>query len=114
MQPNNMKSRKQLRDKRRLRIRAVIAGTAKRPRAAVFRSNTTLSLQLIDDDKGETIFSMTAKGKNKNEAQDFGKKVAEKAIKKGIKTVVFDRGGYLYHGSIQALADAMREGGINV
>ena len=109
-----MKTRRQLRSKRKLRIRATTRGTAKRPRAAVFRSRTTISVQLIDDEKGVTIFSVAGNGKNRQNATVLGEDVAARAVKSGIKTVVFDRGGYKYHGSIQALADAMREGGLKV
>ncbi len=107
-----MISRTTKRHTRQRRIRAVIAGTQTYPRASVFRSHTRVSVQLIDDEKGVTILSCAGKGKDKNAAHDLGLSVASLAKDKGIKKIVFDRGGNKYHGSIQTLADAMREGGL--
>jgi large subunit ribosomal protein L18 len=101
------------------RIRKKISGTASLPRLSVFRSNKQIYAQLIDDNNGVTLVSAsTYKNKavtkmNKTEqAAVVGKEVAEKAIKAGIQTVVFDRNGYLYHGRVKSLADSAREGGL--
>jgi large subunit ribosomal protein L18 len=93
-------------------------GTAERPRLNVYRSLNHIYAQIIDDAKGETLLSastLAAKAKtggNVAAAKEVGKLVAERAIEKGIKKVVFDRGGYLYHGRVKALADAAREAGL--
>ena len=106
----------QLRHARRRRLRARVQGTAARPRFSVFRSLTRLSAQLIDDAAGRTIVSADtkeAKAKLTVEgAVKLGKLLAKKAKEKGVASVVFDRGGYRYHGRIKALADAAREGGL--
>jgi large subunit ribosomal protein L18 len=100
------------------RIRRKLSGTGERPRLNVYRSLNHIYAQVIDDQKGETIVSastMEAKlktGGNIASAKEIGKVVAEKAVAKGIKKVVFDRGGYLYHGRVKALADAAREAGL--
>jgi large subunit ribosomal protein L18 len=100
------------------RIRRKLTGTAERPRLNVYRSLNHIYAQVIDDQKGETLVStstLTLKAKsggNVAAAKEIGKAVAELAVKKGIKQVVFDRGGYLYHGRIKALADAAREAGL--
>jgi large subunit ribosomal protein L18 len=100
------------------RIRRKLSGTAERPRLNVYRSLSHIYAQVIDDSKGETIVSastMSLKvktGGNIAAAKEIGKAVAELAVKQGIKKVVFDRGGYLYHGRIKALADAAREAGL--
>jgi large subunit ribosomal protein L18 len=101
------------------RIRKKISGTSKLPRLSVFRSNKQIYAQLIDDVNGVTLASASS---YKNKATDkkakvdqaavVGKEVAEKAIKAGIETVVFDRNGYLYHGRVKSLADSAREGGL--
>lgn len=106
----------------RHRIRKVVNGTADRPRLSVFRSNKQIYVQIIDDQKGTTLVSAssldkslieTVKGKNGTEvAKIVGKLAAERATEKGISTVSFDRGGYLYHGRVKSLADAAREGGL--
>ena len=105
--------------KRHKRVRAHISGTAQRPRLAVYRSNANISAQIIDDVKGVTLVSATTLektfeglGSNKAAAREIGKILAQRALDKGIAEVVFDRGGYLYHGRIQALADAAREAGL--
>ena len=106
-----MKSSKNaIRVKRHWRLRKHINGTAERPRLNVFRSLNNIYAQVIDDVKGETLVS--ASGGNKAGAALVGKLVAERAIAKGITTVVFDRGGYVYHGRVAALADAAREAGL--
>lgn len=102
------------------RIRKVISGTAEKPRMSVFRSNTQIYVQLIDDLKGATLVSASSRSKeiagqkvNKTEqAKLVGKLAAERALEKGVTTVVFDRNGYLYHGRVKSLADAAREGGL--
>lgn len=105
-------TRQQLRIRRHRRIRATMAGSKARPRLAVYRSNMSLYVQMIDDQVGKTLFSAFVRGNSIGKAQELGKTIAESAKKHGITTVVFDRGGYQYHGSIKALADAVREGGI--
>jgi large subunit ribosomal protein L18 len=100
------------------RIRRKLAGTGERPRLNVYRSLNHIYAQVIDDQKGETLvsastLSLKAKiGGNVAAAKEIGKAVAEAAVKQGIKKVVFDRGGFLYHGRIKALADAAREAGL--
>ncbi len=109
--------------KRRLkikgRIRKKISGTTNTPRLSVYRSNKQIYAQLIDDINGVTLVAASsyknkaAENKNKkDQAAVVGKEVAEKAIKAGIQTVVFDRNGYLYHGRVKSLADSAREGGL--
>ena len=103
-------------------MRNNIAGTAERPRLVVFRSNNHMYAQVIDDTVGNTLVSASTldkdvkagleKTNNVDAAAAVGTAVAKKAIEKGIKTVVFDRGGYIYHGKVQALADAAREAGL--
>ena len=111
-------SRNELRKKRHLRIRSKVSGTSEVPRLSVFRSNSQIFAQIIDDEKGTTLVSSSSlsmklkNGGNIESAKLVGKDIAEKAIKAKIKKVVFDRGGYLYHGRIQALADAAREAGL--
>jgi large subunit ribosomal protein L18 len=111
--------RNQIRSRVHFRIREKISGTALRPRLNVYRSLKHIYAQVIDDAKGETIASastLAAKieaGGNVAAAKEVGKRVAELAIEKGVKKVVFDRGGYLYHGRIKALADAAREAGLD-
>ena len=100
------------------RIREKLAGTTERPRLNIYRSLNHIYAQVIDDLKGETLVSastLQAKlktGGNVAAAKEIGKTVAEQAVAKGIKRVVFDRGGYLYHGRVKALADAAREAGL--
>jgi large subunit ribosomal protein L18 len=114
------KQGRRLRIKRR--IRKVVAGTSQRPRMSIFRSNKGIYVQMIDDQAGKTVLAVSSKEKeiagkkeiNKVEqAKLVGKLAAEKALEKGITTVVFDRNGCLYHGRIKSLADAAREGGLN-
>jgi large subunit ribosomal protein L18 len=103
----------------RHRIRKVVSGTAERPRLSVFRSNKEIYAQLIDDVNGVTLAAASSKEKdfktngNKTDVAGLvGKKIAEKAAAKGIATCSFDRGGYLYHGRVKALAEGAREGGL--
>jgi large subunit ribosomal protein L18 len=115
-------SRAAAREKRHYRLRNHISGTAERPRLAVFRSNMHIYAQIIDDTVGNTICAAStmeadvkAKLEHTNDveaAKVVGETVAKKALEKGITTVVFDRGGYVYHGKVQALADAAREAGL--
>lgn len=115
-------SRSEARVKRHLRIRNKVSGTAQKPRLAVFRSNMHIYAQVIDDTIGNTLVSastMEADIKSKlsktsdvEAAKLVGEEVAKKALAKGIDTVVFDRGGYLYQGKIEALAEAAREAGL--
>ncbi len=105
--------------KRHKRVRAKISGTAERPRLAVYRSNANISAQIIDDVKGVTLVSASTfggqfegNGGNKEAARKIGKMIAEKAVAAGITEVVFDRGGYLYHGRVSELAEGAREGGL--
>ena len=112
-----------VRKRRHFRIRRRLTGTVERPRLNVFRSGQHIYAQVIDDVAGRTIVSASTVEKNVRDqldhgntveaAQLIGKLVAERAMEKGIRTVVFDRGGYLYHGRIQALADAAREVGLD-
>ena len=110
-------SKNVMRIKRHKKIRQNLSGTNTIPRLCVFRSNTAIYAQLIDDVKGVTIASsssleLKAKNNNLEAAAAVGKDIAEKAKKAKIKTVVFDRGGYLYHGRVKALAEAARENGL--
>lgn len=109
-----MKTKKEMRLKRKLSIRRRLSGTALRPRLAVFRSNMRMSVQLVDDDKAVTIISAWTKGKNSKAATELGKKIAEMAKARKIINVVFDRSGYRYHGAVKAVAEAVREGGLKV
>ena len=109
-----------IRFKHKKKIRSKIVGTTERPRLVVFRSNANIYVRLVDDSKGHTIAaaSTTEKELSKSGANIEGSKlvgqlVAKRALAKGVKAVVFDRGGYLYHGKIKALADAAREAGLN-
>jgi large subunit ribosomal protein L18 len=113
-------TKKNRRDRIRLRIRKTIKGTADRPRLAVFRSNKEIYAQLIDDVNGKTITAASSRDKdidaakaNKTEAAKLvGKAIADKATKAGVESVSFDRGGYLYHGRVKSLAEGAREGGL--
>ena len=117
------KSRSAVRVKKHMKLRNRLSGTAECPRLAVFRSNNHMYAQIIDDTVGHTLVSASTLQKevkaelnktNDVEAAAYlGKVVAERAIEKGIKDVVFDRGGFIYQGKIQALADAAREAGLN-
>ena len=105
--------------KRHARVRGKISGTAERPRLSVFRSEKHIYAQIIDDTAGRTLVSASSVekdfeglGSNKEAARKVGKTVAERAVKAGIEEVVFDRGGYIYHGRVQELAEGAREGGL--
>jgi len=108
-------------DSRRLRIklsiRAKISGTADKPRLSVFRSNTGIYAQIIDDVKGHTLAAASSQelglaNGNVDNSKQVGAKIAEKALAAGVSTVVFDRNGYLYHGRVKAVAEGAREGGL--
>ncbi|MDD5823749.1 MAG: 50S ribosomal protein L18 [Firmicutes bacterium] len=115
-------SRNERRLKRHARVRKNLFGTPEKPRMCVYRSNKNISVQIIDDVTGHTLCSASsldkelkaqiANGGNKEAAKQVGQAIGERAIAKGIKTVAFDRGGYLYHGRVKELADAAREAGL--
>ena len=111
--------RKAERQRRHVRVRRKISGTAECPRLCVFRSNSNLYVQVIDDTKGMTLAQASTldkevkiKHSNKDAAKEVGALIAKRALEKNIKTVVFDRGGYIYHGVVKELAEAAREGGL--
>ncbi|MEL6676249.1 MAG: 50S ribosomal protein L18 [Bacteroidota bacterium] len=105
----------------RRRIRTNMSGTEAKPRLSIFRSNKQIYAQIIDDTKGQTLVSCSSRTKDLNlqplskteTSREVGKKLAEIAKEKGIEQVVFDRGGYKYHGRVKALAEGAREGGLN-
>ena len=109
---------KQTKGRRAARVRAKIQGTAERPRVSVFRSNRGIAAQLIDDEAGRTLAAVNwTEGdlrelKGSDQAKKAGELLAERAKAAGVESVVFDRGGYQYHGRVQALADGAREGGL--
>ena len=106
------------RDHIRLRIRKKLAGTKERPRLSVYRSNHDIYAQLIDDEQGHTLLAASSRsmkeisGPKTDRSKEVGKTLAKQALEIGITNVVFDRGGYLYHGRVKALADGAREGGL--
>jgi large subunit ribosomal protein L18 len=120
----NKPSRTKTRQKRHYKMRRYLSGTTQCPRLVVFRSNKHIYAQIIDDTVGHTLVSASTMDKNlvqagslkktsdKEAAKAVGTDVAKKAVEKGISTVVFDRGGYIYHGKVQVLADAAREAGL--
>jgi len=114
-----VRSKPEIRLKRRRRVRAKVRGTATRPRISVFRSNRGIAAQLIDDDAGRTLAAVIwteaplRELKPIEQAKQAGMLLAERARAAGVSAVVFDRGGYQYHGRVQALADGAREGGLS-
>ena len=109
----------QVRKKRHARVRTKITGTSERPRLNVYRSNKHIYAQLIDDSKGITLVSASTMDKDFNgtagnveAAASIGETIAKRAVEKNIKSVVFDRGGFVYHGRVKALAEGAREGGL--
>jgi large subunit ribosomal protein L18 len=118
----NKLNRKEIKNRKHLRVRKKITGTNERPRLSVFRSLSNIYVQIIDDTTGNTLVSAStldaaikgkiANGGNIEAATEVGKLIATKASEKGIKQVVFDRGGCIYHGRVKALADAAREAGL--
>ena len=114
------RSRNKMRELRHRRLRKHISGTVERPRLAVFGSLKHIYAQVIDDERGVTLASASTlegdapqKGSDKAAAARIGALVAQRALEKGVKDVVFDRGGYIYHGRVKALADAARDAGLN-
>ena len=112
-------NRKLERERRHIRVRNKISGTAERPRLCVYRSNTNLYVQIVDDVAGNTLAQASTLDKevktkhaNKEAAKEVGALIAKRAQDKKIKEVVFDRGGYIYHGVVKELAEAAREGGL--
>ena len=112
-------NRKEERERRHKRVRNKISGTAERPRLCVYRSNNNLYVQIIDDVAGNTLAQASTldkeiktKHSNKEAAKEVGTLIAKRASEKNIKEVVFDRGGYIYHGVVKELAEAAREGGL--
>jgi large subunit ribosomal protein L18 len=110
---------RQARERRHRRVRRKVSGTAERPRLVVYRSNRGIEAQLVDDLAGKTLASAnhlalgkTFKGSKTEQAAEVGKLLAATGKKAGVESVVFDRGGYLYHGRVKALADGAREGGL--
>ncbi len=109
-------SKNQSRLRRHARVRAKIKGTEERPRLAIFRSNRFISAQVINDDTGTTLVAAHGRefpGSLGKQAAAVGKAIAERATAKGVKAIVFDRGGYAYAAQVKALADAAREGGLS-
>ncbi len=107
--------KRQSRIGRHTSLRKYLTGTTERPRLAVFRSSAHIYAQIIDDTVGKTLLSesdLKLKGTKTERAREVGKKLAEQAVKKGLSAVVFDRGGFLYHGRVAALAEGAREGGL--
>jgi large subunit ribosomal protein L18 len=108
------------RERRHKRVRTKVFGTAERPRLCVFRSNRGIEAQLVDDLEGRTLAAASwlhlrnLKGDKTKQAAEVGKLLAQRAKEAGIDTAVFDRGGYLYHGRVKALAEAAREGGLRI
>jgi large subunit ribosomal protein L18 len=119
----NKPNKNEIRLRKHERVRKKIGGTAERPRLNVFRSLKNIYVQVIDDSTGNTLVAASTldealKGKlenkgNKSAAKEVGKLIAQKALDRGIKQVVFDRGGYLYHGRVKELAEGAREGGLD-
>jgi large subunit ribosomal protein L18 len=106
--------------RRHKRVRTKVFGTAERPRLVVFRSNRGIEAQLVDDVESKTLAAASwlhlrsLKGDKTKQAAEVGKLLAQRAVEAGVSTAVFDRGGYLYHGRVKALADAAREGGLKL
>ena len=121
---NNRKTLNEKRSRRKIRTRARIAGTASRPRLSIFRSNKYVSAQLIDDEAGKTLLSASTralakekkeKGENKvKQSEKIGETLAKKAVEKGIKEIIFDRGSYKYHGRVKSVAEAARKAGLKL
>lgn len=113
-----MKTKQARRNKIKMRIRKKVRGTGELPRLSIYRSNADIYAQLINDDAAHTILAVTSRkidksvGTKSDRAKETGRKIAEAAIAAGIKQVVFDRNGFLYHGRVKALAEGAREGGL--
>ena len=108
----SIKTKRDFRVRRHLRVRKKVVGTAARPRMAIYRSNKRLAVQFIDDDARVTITSVASDAKNLAAAKELGAKAAQQAQSKGIESVVFDRGGFAYGSNLKALADSAREAGL--
>ena len=108
----SIKTKKEYRIRRHMRVRNKVTGTAERPRMAVYRSNKRIQVQFIDDDARITLAGVSAAGKNAETAKALGTRAAEAARAKGIETVVFDRGGFAFGSNLKALADSAREAGL--
>jgi large subunit ribosomal protein L18 len=109
------RTKKESRQRIKMRVRKKVNGTTERPRLSVFRSNSEIYCQVIDDLKGHTIAAASSKGMTgtkSEQATAVGKLIAERTTATGISSIVFDRSGYLYHGRVKALADGAREGGL--
>lgn len=109
-------TKEQSRKRRQVRVRAKVSGTAERPRLAIFRSNTSIYAQLVDDTTSTTLVSSSdhaiKKGTKTEKATEVGKDIAKKAQEQKIENIVFDRAGYKYHGRVKAIAEAAREAGL--
>ncbi len=119
---SRIRTTRELRVARHVRVREKVAGSTDRPRLAVFRSLTHIYAQVIDDASGQTLAAASSlepgmreskKGKKSDVSKQVGALIAQRAKEKGVSKVVFDRGGYLYHGRVKALAEAAREGGLS-
>lgn len=116
----NIKSKRQYKQRRHRRVRVKIVGTKERPRVSVFKSNRNIFVQFIDDESGETVLSSKVISDKKNKIKDtktdkatkIGEMLADKAKGAEIKEIVFDRGGFKYHGRVKAVADGLRKGGL--
>jgi large subunit ribosomal protein L18 len=116
--PKHTSAKTKNRLKKKIRIRKTVKGTSERPRLCVFRSSKHIYAQLINDDSAQTLLTVSSlnletKATGKELAKSVGKAMAEASLKKGIKAVVFDRNGFIYHGRVQSLADGAREAGLN-
>lgn len=101
-------------EQRKKRVRSKIFGTSERPRLSIFKSNRYIYAQLINDDEGKTLCSVSAKQSETKDKKRLGESIAEKAVEKGIKKAVFDRGSYKYHGRIKEIAEGARKGGLQL
>jgi large subunit ribosomal protein L18 len=108
----SIKTKKELRTRRHMRVRNKVQGTAARPRMAVYRSNKRMEIQFIDDDASITLAGVSINGKNATAAKELAQKAAEVAKAKGIEAVVFDRGGFAFGSNLRTLADCAREAGL--
>tara|TARA_B100000927_G_scaffold291054_1_gene291722 strand:+ start:8840 stop:9175 length:336 start_codon:yes stop_codon:yes gene_type:complete len=105
-------TKKQMRIRRHFRVRNKVKGTSERPRMSIFKSNSKIEVQFIDDDKNVTLIGLSSSNKNLEAAKNLGSEVAKIALSKGINEVVFDRGGFSFGQNLKALADSAREEGL--
>lgn len=114
---NESKVKKEKRDRRHARVRATVKGSKERPRLSVFKSNKFVHVQLINDETGSTIVGLVSKDikakTSMERSREAGKMIAQEAVKKGVKDVVFDRGGFSFRGHVKEVAEGAREGGLN-